>query len=235
MRKLKKTKVKLLVTLLSFVLLFCGTMGSSLAWLLDKTDDVTNTFTPSKIKVGLKETYSTFKMIPGHTIDKDPVVTVDADSEDCWVFVKVTESADLDDYISYNIDSNNWTPLGEDNYPGVYYTYSLDIEKDRNIKVLGEGSYYFEFDNGTPDDESDDINLNFEWNPQQVLTKPQVTETMMEAVMNGNAKPTLTFTAYACQLWKTNEVADDPDTAEDESSSAQFTPLEAWNLVKPTT
>ena len=66
MRKLKKTKVKLLVTLLSFVLLFCGTMGSSLAWLLDTTNPVKNEFDSSNIDIDLKESTTSYKMIPGH-------------------------------------------------------------------------------------------------------------------------------------------------------------------------
>lgn len=129
MRKLKKTKVKLLVTLLSFVLLFCGTMGSSLAWLLDSSGPVTNTFTDSDINIELDETTGkNYKMIPGWTIPKDPKVTVEPKSEACYVFVKVEENLGswtdnkvtkngqevepvFSDYLHYSVltGDNGWT------------------------------------------------------------------------------------------------------------------------------
>ena len=40
MRKTKKMNVKLIVAVMSFLLLFGGTLGGSLAWLLDNTGDV---------------------------------------------------------------------------------------------------------------------------------------------------------------------------------------------------
>lgn len=226
MRKLKKTKVKLLVTLLSFVLLFCGTMGSSLAWLLDKTDDVTNTFTPSTIGVTLTEPCKDnnpdyeFEMVPGHWIEKDPVVTVTAGSEDCWVFLKVEESGTLDQYIAYTIDIGTWKVLDAEKYPGVYVTNSpiQNIVAARELNVLGSCSVSFTFDNKGTEDTDDDVTETFSCAAKQVLTLPTVTETMMENVKKGTVEaPSLEFTAYAAQYWKTN--------------GQNFTEEEAWNLA----
>ena len=47
-------------------------------------------------------------MIPGWTIDKDPKVTVKEGSEDCWLFVEITEENDLRKYISY-CTAEGWT------------------------------------------------------------------------------------------------------------------------------
>lgn len=213
-----KNKKRNVALLLACVLAFgCG-IGATIAWLTDKTEPVANTFTTSEVGLKLTETTKEFKMIPGWTIDKDPVVTVEAGSEDCWVFLKVEETSNLDEYICYEIDTNNWTRLDledeSENYIDVYYCYAKDITEDRNIKVLAGGRYLFENDTG---DELD--GMTFTWESNQVLTKPDVTEEMMNDLKLENAiKPKLTFTAYASQYYKSNGVA--------------FEPEEAWDLVK---
>ena len=222
-------KKKSLALLLSVVLVLGVVAGGSLAWLTDKTDDVKNVFAPSDINITLQEhTYDAekdeltatvttegvdnYKMIPGWTIPKDPSLTVKKDSEDCWLFIKVEEkggivtvgetSHSFDSFIAYSIDNNNWTALDETNHPGVYYCYAKDIEADRNIKILGAGSYTY---NG----------VAYSWKRQEVLTKPEVTKEMMNALnAYGAEKPTLIFTAYASQYWKNNDTA--------------FTAAEAW-------
>ena len=57
-------------------------------------------------------------MVPGNTIAKDPKVTVEAGSEDCWLFVKIEESQNLDTYISYTVASG-WTELTAGS--GIYW------------------------------------------------------------------------------------------------------------------
>ena len=191
----KKSLTLVLALALSCVLLVCGVVGGTLAWLTADTDPVVNTFTTSDINITLTETTTDFKMIPGWTIDKDPIVTVEAGSEDCYVFLKVEESGgnvtvddktcSFEDFIDYEIDSNNWTPLG-DSYPGIYYCkYENRNDVDINIKVLAGGT--------TSD--------GYSWEPNQVLTLPTVTKDMMNAI-NADNQPKLTFTAYASQYWK---------------------------------
>ena len=72
-------------------------------------------------------------MIPGNTITKDPTVTVEAGSEDCWLFVKVVESDNLDTFIDYKI-AEGWTAL--DGHAGVYYREVATTESDKVFKVL---------------------------------------------------------------------------------------------------
>ena len=173
----KRTNLKPVALLLAIALLVGTAVGGTLAWLTDKTDEVTNTFTVGNIDIDLTETKEPYKMIPGHTLHKDPKVTVMAGSEDCWIFVEVEESDNLKDYITYVVDPNNWKQL--DGVDGVYYTYAKDITANRDIKVL----------------------LN-----EQVLVKDTVTKQMMDALLAGSKaeRPTLTFTAYAVQYYKTN-------------------------------
>lgn len=213
---------KSLALVLSCVLLVGGVIGGTLAWLTADGGSVTNTFTESDIDITLSETKpenKTAPMVPGWTIDKDPKVTVKADSEDCWLFVKITESTnpDLDAYISYAIasgwetvqpeDANGVTVIGRKVYKG---------EGVSGFNILGAGTYTDPM--GTNDVTTDDFPIS--WNENQVCVKPSVTETMMTAIATN--KPTLSFQAYAVQLFKTNSDGD-RDKTDDE-----FTAAEAW-------
>ena len=126
-------KKKTLALVLALTLLVAGVVGGTLAWLTDQTAEVKNTFTVGDINIGLTETTADYKMVPGNTIAKDPTVTVEANSEACWLFVKVTESTDLKDFITYAI-AEGWTALpGVD---GVYYREVPASAADQTFSVL---------------------------------------------------------------------------------------------------
>ena len=126
-------KKKTLALVLALTLLVAGVVGSTLAWLTDQTAEVKNTFTVGDINIGLTETTTDYKMVPGNTIAKDPTVTVKANSEACWLFVKVTESTDLKDFITSAI-AEGWTALpGVD---GVYYREVPASAADQPFSVL---------------------------------------------------------------------------------------------------
>lgn len=81
-----------LVLVLALALIVGVAGGATFAWLTAKTDPVVNTFTYGDINITLEEnTGSDYKIIPGVNIKKDPLVTVEAGSEACWLFVKVEE------------------------------------------------------------------------------------------------------------------------------------------------
>ena len=126
-------KKKTLALVLALTLLVAGVVGGTLAWLTDQTAEVKNTFTVGDINIGLTETTADYKMIPGNTIAKDPTVTVKANSEACWLFVKVTKSENLDTFITYAI-AEGWTALpGVD---GVYYREVPASAADQTFSVL---------------------------------------------------------------------------------------------------
>lgn len=126
-------KKKTLALVLALTLLVAGVVGGTLAWLTDQTAEVKNTFTVGDINIGLTETTTDYKMVPGNTIAKDPTVTVKVNSEACWLFVKVTESTDLKDFITYAI-AEGWTALpGVD---GVYYREVPASAADQTFSVL---------------------------------------------------------------------------------------------------
>lgn len=124
-------KKNTLALVLALTLLVAGVVGGTLAWLTDQTAEVKNTFTVGDINIGLTETTADYKMVPGNTIAKDPTVTVKANSEACWLFVKVTESANLDDFITYAI-ATGWMELEA----GVYYREVPASAADQTFSVL---------------------------------------------------------------------------------------------------
>lgn len=219
-------KKKTLALVLAVALVVGCSIGATLAWLTDKTDTVKNTFTPSNIDIELTETFNKDangddtndtwegKMIPGYTLDKNPVVTVKADSEDCYLFVKVEKSTNLNQYIVYNLamedhGQTTWTKLTD--VDNVWYTKVPSSTVDTSYHLLLKGSYIDGM--GTKDDIKDDIMVT--WKQDQVAVKPSVTKDMMDALTAENY-PTLSFTAYASQLYK-------------DSDGGEFTAKAAWN------
>ena len=123
------------IALLALVLVIGCVAGGTVAWLVAKTDTVVNTFTYGNIDIALAETTGTsYKIIPGTDIPKDPKVTVTAGSEACWLFVKVEETGTfVADKVTYAI-ADGWTALpGED---GVYYREVAAVTANTDFYVL---------------------------------------------------------------------------------------------------
>lgn len=183
---------KILVLSLAFALVFCTVIGGTVAWLVAKTDTVVNTFTYGDINITLDETdtnkdgdnnphTNTYPMIPGQQITKDPKVTVVANSENAWLFVKLEKSANFDSFMDYTVILDDpattnvvegWTALGSE--PGVYWMAVDKSAADAAFYVL----------------ENNIVNV-----------KSEVTKEMLNALdANGASNyPTLTITAYAVQ------------------------------------
>ena len=126
---------KMFVTMLAVVLLVGCIIGGTVAWLTYQTNPITNTFTYGDINITLQETTGKdYKIIPGVDIRKDPKVTVKANSEDCWLFVKVAASGTfVEDKVTYAV-AEGWTALtGND---GVYYRAVSSGTADQSFSVL---------------------------------------------------------------------------------------------------
>lgn len=130
-------KKNVLIPVIAIALVLCCVVGGSLAWLVDQTTSVTNTFTVGDINIDLTETTTDYKMVPGNTIAKDPTVTVEAGSEASWLFVKVTESANFDDFMTYAI-ADGWTALA--GVDGVYYRQVPATTADATFAVLKDNT-----------------------------------------------------------------------------------------------
>lgn len=173
-------KKKTLISIIAVALVLCVSVGGVLAWLTDSTASIKNTFTVGNINIDLSESDDlNLKMVPGATITKDPKVTVEANSEDCYLFVKVEKSANFDDFMTY-VMADDWTAL--DGVPGVYYREVATSETDTDFAVLKDNT---------------------------VIVKDTVTKEMMNAIQDGTANaPTLSFTAYAVQKSGSTTAAD---------------------------
>ena len=123
-----------IILVLAMVMAVCIGVGATLAYLFVETAPVTNTFTYGDINITLTETTgNNYKMVPGNTIAKNPKVTVKEDSEACWLFVKIEESGNFKNFMTYEI-ADGWTALpGETN---VYYREVPATEADTEFEVL---------------------------------------------------------------------------------------------------
>lgn len=133
-------KTKTLGLMMAAVLLVTATIFGTMAY-LTSTDEVTNTFTVGSVAITMDEApvgtdgkeiagdrvkANSYKLMPGHVYDKDPIVHFQPKSEASWLFIEVTnEIADIEskanDYksIATQITDNGWTAL--DGVTGVYY------------------------------------------------------------------------------------------------------------------
>ena len=190
-------KKKGLALVLALTLLVVGVVAGTLAWLTAKSDVVTNTFTTSDIKVELKETTgTTYKMIPGYTISKDPKATVLSGSEECYLFVKLEKSQNFDTFLTYEM-AEGWMKLD-----GVTDTVYYRVV-DGTTNQIGKAYNVLAND--------------------QVTVKGEVTKERMKALTT-DTYPTLTITAYASQLYKNNNATDNTFTAAQAWKNAQSTP-----------
>ena len=194
MKKFRELSGKLVVAMLAVTLLIGCAIGGTVAWLTATTDSVVNTFTYGDINIELTETKpenKQAKIIPGVNIEKDPKVTVNPNSEACYLFVKITEEnwptfTETDGTtkkVSYGIPTD-WKPLAGET--GVYYR-----EVDAATANAGVSYYILKGD---------------ETYPHGVVT---VSENLTkEDIKNIATDPTLTFTAYAVQKEGINTAAD---------------------------
>ena len=104
-------KKRTVALLLALTLVLGVAAGGTIAWLFDKTDAITNTFTVGDIGVSLTESEETYQLIPGKHYTKNPTVTVTNDF-DCYLFVKFVKTNNPDTYLTYEsmlTEAEGWT------------------------------------------------------------------------------------------------------------------------------
>lgn len=181
-RKIRNRRIAMTVALVLVVAL--ASVGGTIAWLTANTAPVTNTFTVGNIDIALAETTGTsYKIVPGNDINKDPKVTVNANSEACWLFVKVEEA--------------NWPTAKESDGTTLKVKYEI---ADGWTALAGENDvYYREVTSQTTAQEF----------PVLADNKVTVSGNLTKAEVNAiTTNPTLKFTAYACQKDNVSTEAD---------------------------
>ena len=124
-----KNAKKIVALLLCAVLLVGASVMGTLAYLTDN-DDVTNTFTIGKVDIKLEEykidaegkktaevvtEQKDIKLIPGRDIQKEPFITVETGSENCWLMVKIENELAAAGTITM---ADGWSEVGTDT--GIY-------------------------------------------------------------------------------------------------------------------
>jgi hypothetical protein len=178
--KIKLSKVKLVIIGIALAILTFTVAEGTIAWLTSRTETVTNTFTYGDINITLTETdtfdddslnTNTYEMVPGNKITKDPLITVKADSEDCYLFIKLDKTANFDTFMTYELLSN-WQLLP--NTENIYYQeVTKDNDKQEFYVIKGN----------------------------EITVKEEVTKKMLNDLNQNGAEnfPALTITAYAIQ------------------------------------
>ena len=150
---MKKTSKALLLSFCA-VLLVTATVLGTMAYLTSQ-DQVVNTFTVGHVDITLDEKdvddstpnadrdrANAYKLMPGHQYEKDPVVHVDANSEDCYLFVKVVNeiaAIEADTTVADQMAAKGWVAV--DGAAGVY-VYTTDktnpavVAKGTNVPVF---------------------------------------------------------------------------------------------------
>lgn len=150
-------KKKALLVMLCAALLVVSAVLGTLAYFTD-TDNATNTFTVGKVGIELDEAEvnpdgtlksedrvkeNKYHLLPGMKYIKDPTIKVDADSEDCYLFVKVEngiKNIEGDKTVAAQMDELGWKSV--DGIQNVY-VYAKEAQLDKcavskgtNVKVF---------------------------------------------------------------------------------------------------
>lgn len=208
-KKKRGVSIKACIVMLAVVMLLGCAIGSTVAWLISKSETVTNTFTYGNIGIELKEheyipvngngeknklgekeviENKNYKIIPGVDLPKDPFIRFTIDSEDCWLFVKV-EGGNFIDKVEWKI-ADGWTELAGATTDGskVYYmkVAADDQIKEENIYILKNNTIIV----------------------PETIQKEDVIETV-NGVVSTKSPVNFKFTAYAIQQegFKTAEAA----------------------------
>ncbi len=154
-----KTRTKVALTALCALLLIVASVAGTLAYLTSE-DTVTNTFTIGKVKITMDEAKTdedgnpvdaegnavdlaeaprvdanTLHLIPGSDYTKDPTIHVEADSEDAYLFVKITDEIAAiqdSDTVLEQLADNGWIAVtGKTN---LYY--QMHTQDDETVDYV---------------------------------------------------------------------------------------------------
>lgn len=139
-------KRNVLVAVLGSLLALGVIVGTTLAYLTATADPVTNTFTVGKIEIDLdepnyEEPVGGTKLYPGAEIDKDPTVTVKANSERSYVYMLLRDELNfvlstdpVVNAISLNLHAN-WQLVATDGNRRLF-RFHLPVENSATDQAL---------------------------------------------------------------------------------------------------
>lgn len=127
-------KKKFMLTGLIIFLVAVLCVGVTWAILLSMSRTLENTFTYGEIKLELTEsTGNDYLITPGVTYKKDPRITVRANSEECYLFCRVSATEDFDSYMEWSV-ADEWTRL--EGYAGIWWRKVESKPYDNTFPIL---------------------------------------------------------------------------------------------------
>jgi len=187
----RTVSIKIAALIAAIVLVIGCTAGGTVAWLVSKPAPIVNVFTVGNINAELTETAKAFKIVPGVNIAKDPVATVKAGSEDCYLFVQLTE----------------------ENWPA--FTEADSTTRKVEYKIAEDGVYYRVVTKSDTADQAFHVLKNDQVTVSSTLTKENANDIAYAIKTTG--APKLTVAVYAVQkegmgsaaeAWKTAKAKD---------------------------
>lgn len=208
-----KSKKKVLVTLLCAALLVFASVMGTLAWMQDN-DAVKNTFTVGKVDILLNEApvdengiekdgarvqRNDYKIIPGMTYDKDPMVTVVEGSNESYVrmMMTISNASELDAIFAPNGADMMSIFKGYDSTKWIYKGNTKDAEKNTRTYEF----WYYKTVDGTDGE-----------------LEPLFTQIAVPGTINGDQLATIngmTIDVEAHAIQKDGFVATETQTAEE--------------------
>jgi len=147
-------KKQLLVMVAMMLVVAMVSVAGTMAFLTSLSAQVTNTFTVGNLNITLDEqdvdeygvndgatrvTANTYKLVPGHSYTKDPIVHVTVGSEPCYLFVKVeNEITGIEDAktIATQMSENGWTLVSGSTNVYAYNTFVDARTEAKNVTVF---------------------------------------------------------------------------------------------------
>ena len=116
-------------------------IGGTLAYLQDVSGEKVNTFEKSTISVDLtEEGDGEYKIIPGRTDEKDPIVHVYTPDTDAWCIVKITD--ETEGLVSWEL-ADGWTEI---EVGGEKYIYRVVDQSDevQDFHIIKDGTVSYD-------------------------------------------------------------------------------------------
>ena len=165
----------------------CAVDGT-VAWLVSESESSVSTFTLGDINIKLtgESESQPLKIIPGVEITRSLKVTVDPNSEACWLFVKVEET--------------NWPDFKKTDETTGKVSYSVDVPNDWKALEGNPGVYYREVS-------AEDAQTGVVYDVNGVVAvSEELTKAEVNSIASGT-QPQLSFTAYAVQRYSFEDAA----------------------------
>lgn len=136
-KKIKFTKSIILVP--ACIVLISFVVGGTIAWLRSGTNLLVSDFSYGDIKISIVEGNTNednsinYEILPGTQIIKDTVIVVEEKSEDNWLYIKIEQTDNFNDYMTYLVD-DGWKKL--EGYEDVYYREVNKLNEKQEFNVI---------------------------------------------------------------------------------------------------